>query len=728
MAKKKEKKESKKKFEYSNEIIGIIVVLISIIGIGDYGPVGHFISSFAVFLVGSLYIILLLFLLIFGFLLISKKEMPNTLTARQIGLGIIFLSVLIFLHTQYVLVNETEGINIITETFDNLLLAFKSESAIGNSGGGIIGAIFSFLFVSAFKDGTYIVVVTMALLGIILFFNVSLFDQFTKYKTKFKERMATRGDDEEDDDDEEDSNIDTDDKVIISSMKQLNHANVEEDSNDIPIAKEPVSVSDNQEVVEKNVNYKLPPLSLLKTVKNASDKDNVNATKENILKLEKVLADFDVPGHIVECHIGPTVTQYELELKAGTKVSRLLNIQKEMTLALAAKDIRIQAPIPGKNTIGIELPNKVNASVSFKEVLTHLPEVNSKTLLAVGLGKDIMGTVKWAEINATPHLLVAGATGSGKSVCINCIIASILMRAKPDEVKLVMVDPKKVELSNYNGIPHLKAPVVTDPKKASIALKNIVIEMENRYDIFEKTKCKNIRGYNEFCEKNPEYEKMPYIVVIIDELADLMLVAAKDVEDSIMRITQMARAAGIHLIVATQRPSTDVITGVVKANIPSRISFAVSSQIDSRTILDSGGAEKLLGKGDMLFLPMGESSPIRIQGAYVSDEEIEKIVNYVIDQQKAQYDESLTVEQGGSSVSNDGYESAEEYDDPLYNEIVDFAIQTGKISASFIQRKYHLGFNRAARIIDLLEERGVVGPQNGSKPREVLIKKEETQE
>ena len=726
MAKKKEKKSSKKKFEYSNEIIGIIIVLIAIIGLGNYGPVGHFISCFSVFLVGSLYFVLLLLLLILGIVLIGKKDLPTTITSREIGISLIFLSVLIFLHTQYVLVNETEGINIVTETFDNLLLAFKSESAIGNVGGGIIGAIFSFLFVTAFRDGTYVVVVTIAILGVILLFDISLFDQFVKYKDKFKEKLAEREEEDDDDEEEEDNELEKkeDNKVIISSMKELNHANAEEDNNDIPIAKN-INNEPQHEVVEINTNYKLPPMSLLKTVKNSSDTDNVNATKDNIAKLERVLADFEVPGKIVECHIGPTVTQYELELKAGTKVNKFLNIRKEMELALAVKDIRIQAPIPGKNTIGIELPNKVNASVSFKEVLTHLPEVNSKTLLAVGLGKDIMGTVKWAEINATPHLLVAGATGSGKSVCINCIIASILMRAKPDEVKLVMVDPKKVELSNYNGIPHLKAPVVTDPKKASIALKNIVIEMENRYDIFEKTKCKNIRGYNELCEKNPEYEKMPYIVVIIDELADLMLVAAKDVEDSIMRITQMARAAGIHLIVATQRPSTDVITGVVKANIPSRISFAVSSQIDSRTILDSGGAEKLLGKGDMLFLPMGENVPIRIQGAYVSDDEIEKIVNYVINQQKAQYDESLTVEQGSSVNNNDGYESVEEYDDPLYNEIVEFAIQTGKVSASLIQRKYRLGFNRAARIIDLLEERGVVGPQNGSKPREVLIKKEE---
>ena len=477
-----------------------------------------------------------------------------------------------------------------------------------------------------------------------------------------------------------------------------------------------------------NVNYKLPPLTLLKLSKGNNDKENIEAVKQNITTLEKVLADFEIPGKIKECHIGPSVTQYELELKAGTKVNKLLSIQKEIALNLAAKDVRIQAPIPGKSTIGIELPNKVNSAVSFREVLSKLPEPSDKSLLAVGLGKDIMGTVKWAEINATPHLLIAGATGSGKSVCINCIIASILMRTKPDEVKLVMVDPKKVELSMYNGVPHLLTPVVTDPKKASIALKNIVVEMERRYQVFEDTKCKNISSYNKMCETNTDYVKMPYIVFIIDELADLMLVAAKDVEDSIMRITQMARAAGIHLIVATQRPSTDVITGVVKANIPSRISFAVSSSIDSRTILDQTGAEKLLGKGDMLFKPMGENVPIRIQGAYVSDEELQKIVDFTISQQKANYDHSITEERGGEGTDagkyDDGYESKEEYDDPLYNDIVDFAMEFGKISASLIQRKYRIGYNRAARIVDLLEERGIIGPQNGSKPREVLVKKE----
>ena len=349
-----------------------------------------------------------------------------------------------------------------------------------------------------------------------------------------------------------------------------------------------------------------------------------------------------------------------------------------------------------------------------------------------------MGNSIYCEIDKTPHLLVAGATGSGKSVCINCMIASILMRTKPDEVKLMMVDPKKVELSMYNGIPHLMMPVVTDPKKASVALQKIVSEMESRYDLFSDKNVKNIATYNEWVDKQnahlPEdakIKKMPYIVVIVDELADLMLVASKEVEDSIMRITQMARAAGIHLIIATQRPSTDVITGVVKANIPSRISFAVSSSIDSRTILDMMGAEKLLGKGDMLFLPMGENAPQRVQGAYVSDEELQRLVDYTVSQQKAQYDERFMNLSSAKEQGNAGGEVTtveEEYDDPLYNDIVEFVVTSGKASASLLQRRFKLGYNRAARIIDLLEERGIIGPQNGSKPREVLVKIEKENE
>ena len=736
MAKKKQKKDSeKKKFQYSNEVAGILIILMSIIGIGNYGPAGNFIRSFSVFLVGSINTFFLIYLLIIGAYLVLKRKSPNFFSMKSIGLYIMVICYLVYLHTTYITKNGTEGIKIITETFDNLLLTFKSPELISNSGGGMIGAVFSYAFYSLFKDGTNIVIITLGVLGLILCFNFSIYDLLNKIKEKTKEKVHDikekhNSNLEHKKEKKEEVSVNNsvndtkeDTGVVIANASDITHEKeVKEEEDDIPI-------NHNLEEKETNVvnkNYRLPPLGILKTVKNVNNKDNELYAKEAIQKLEETLKVFEITGKVVQVNIGPSVTQYELELKTGTKVSKLLSIQKEIALALAAKDIRIQAPIPGKNTIGIELPNKVNSSVSFKEVLSCIPPVDEKSVLAVGLGKDIMGKVRWMEINSTPHLLVAGATGSGKSVCMNCIIASILMRARPDQVKLVMVDPKKVELSMYNGIPHLLAPVVTDPKKASVALKNIVAEMERRYDILEHTKNKNIKGYNEFCETHPEYQKMPYIVVIIDELADLMLVAAKEVEDSIMRITQMARAAGIHLIVATQRPSTDVITGVVKANIPSRISFAVSSSIDSRTILDMTGAEKLLGKGDMLFKPMGENVPQRIQGAFVSEEELQKLVDYTISQQKAIYDESLTVEKSGPSTSdiNDNYSSEDEYDDPLYNEIVDFAINTGKISASLIQRKYRLGYNRAARIIDLLEERGIIGPPNGSKPREVLQKKE----
>ncbi len=734
--KKKKKDEEKKKFEYSNEVIGIILILASIIGIGAYGPAGNFIRAFSIFLVGNIYVFLLFGLLLLGGYLILKRKMPNFSSLRWIGFYIMVISFLVLLHVKYITLNTSEGTKIITDTFNNLLKAFDASSNkglvdslgyyISNSGGGMIGALFTYLFYSLFKEGTKIVVITLIVIGTILLFNTSIIDLIKKIKLP---KIHHEHKEKEQKDNEEE------DKRIILPTREIEKINEKEvvSEPDIPI-KSAVSevLSTSNEEVEKpeiNLNYKLPPLTLLKVAKAGNDKENIEAVKQNIATLEKVLADFDIPGKIKECHIGPSVTQYELELKAGTKVNKLLSIQKEIALNLAAKDVRIQAPIPGKSTIGIELPNKVNSAVSFREILSKLPAPSEKSILAVGLGKDIMGTVKWAEINATPHLLIAGATGSGKSVCINCVIASILMRARPDEVKLVMVDPKKVELSMYNGVPHLLTPVVTDPKKASIALKNIVVEMERRYQVFEDTKCKNISAYNKMCESNTDYVKMPYIVFIIDELADLMLVAAKDVEDSIMRITQMARAAGIHLIVATQRPSTDVITGVVKANIPSRISFAVSSSIDSRTILDQTGAEKLLGKGDMLFKPMGENVPIRIQGAFVSDEELQKIVDYTISQQKANYDHSLTEDKSGSENGDntkydDGYESKEEYDDPLYNDIVDFAMEFGKISASLIQRKYRIGYNRAARIVDLLEERGIIGPQNGSKPREVLVKKE----
>ena len=486
---------------------------------------------------------------------------------------------------------------------------------------------------------------------------------------------------------------------------------------------------ENQEVNPNG--YTLPSINLLSKPKIKKDavKANQDAIKESVTELEKVTSDFGVEVKVVAANIGPAVTQYELEIKSGTRLSKITALNKEIALELGAKDVRIQAPIPGKKTVGVELPNKVVTPVAIRELLEAVPKEKENSKLLAALGKSIMGNPVWCEIDKTPHLLVAGSTGSGKSVCINSMICSLLMRSKPDEVKLVLVDPKKVELSRYNGVPHLLTPVFTDPKKANIVLQKIVKIMEDRYDLFEASKTKNIAGYNAYIEKKNEslsedeqIKKIPYIVVIIDELADLMLVAAKEVEDSIMRITQMARAAGIHLIVATQRPSTDVITGVVKANIPSRISFAVSSSIDSRTILDMSGAEKLLGKGDMLFLPQGESIPIRVQGNFVSDDEIKTIVDYTISQQKASYDNNLTVSEEDKGATT--MTESDDYEEPLYNEIVEFVISQGKASASLLQRRFRLGYNRAARCIDLLEERGIIGPSNGSKPREVLVKLE----
>ena len=747
MAKKKRKKsESDKDNGYLTELLGIFLVLLSILGIGRYGPVGRVIASFSLFLVGSLYFFLLLAVLILGVYIIVKKEKANLFSSKMIGLALFLIGILVFLHQRYAIENIGASA-ILSETLENLMDGIDRimsasikpgifNQALSNTGGGILGALFSALFYKLFEaDGTKVVVWVLLIAGFMVFTGLSILDIVRNAKNKVKEILPHEKHSHdkivnEKEDKKELKIVDHNDqsnKVVVQDLSEITNRphNVKEDSTDKPIQMEKIG--------KENRSYTLPSLDLLDSPhKNKKNNDHA-AIEKNIGILEKVLADFGIIGKVVEVNIGPTVTQYEMELNSGTKLSRLLSINKEISLALAKKDVRIQAPIPGKSTIGIEMPNENSQMVSLKETLEGMPKSTNQSLLAVALGKDIMGKVKWCEIDKTPHMLVAGATGSGKSVCINCMIISILMKAKPDEVKLIMVDPKKVELSVYNGIPHLLTPVVTDPRKASIALKKAVSEMERRYDLFEEYKTKNIASYNKLVEEKNKHlapedqlKKMPYLLVIVDELADLMLVAGKEVEDSIMRITQMARAAGIHLIIATQRPSTDVITGLIKANIPSRISFAVSSSIDSRTILDMMGAEKLLGKGDMLFLPMGENVPERIQGAFVSEEEIKRVVDYTISQQKAQYDENfLNLESKDEEIKENTISNEyEEDDDPVYNEALEFVVTNGKASASLLQRKFKIGYNRAARIMDLLEERGVVGPQNGSKPREVLIKLE----
>ena len=723
------------------EILGILLIVIGIIGFLGYKAniVGKYVKGAGMLLMGSLYFVFLALLIIIGGYMLIKRKRPKYLTLKTIGAALFFIGVLSLAHLALSNMNLDKSLGI----KENMEIGFNTfvnclENKEVFTGGGLIG-LFFVLVLDKFLGyiGSIIVIAVIMFIGLVLFSNFSLLDIISSLSDKVKIKKSNNDDEYEEDEDDDEEEVKghglKDNRVAISSIDELTNPKQEEEYKQS--MKENMANSFNNTNLYKD--YKLPDIDLLaKPSKTKNTKEQEEEIKRNIKLLENVLKDFEVYAKVVEVHVGPAVTQYELELKSGTKMNKITSLHSEIALALAAKDVRIEAPIPGKSTVGVEIPNKVNSMVSFREIIASFPKDKFNNKLMVALGKDIMGNAKYFEINKTPHLLIAGATGSGKSVCINCLIGSILMRAKPDEVKLVMIDPKKVELGIYNGIPHLITPVVVDPKKASLALQRVVKEMERRYDLFSDSKTKNIETYNDYVKKQndklPEESRLPilpYWVVIIDELADLMLVCSKEVEDSIMRITQMARAAGIHLVVATQRPSTNVITGVIKANIPSRISFAVSSFVDSRTILDMAGAEKRLGKGDMLFLPMGESIPQRIQGAYVSEDEINKLVDFCSSQQKAVYDEDFTKESGNTTT--DGFTSDKndvEQDDPIYNEALEFVLSTGKASASLLQRKFKLGYNRAARLIDLFEERGIIGPQQGSKPREVLYKVEQDNE
>ena len=481
--------------------------------------------------------------------------------------------------------------------------------------------------------------------------------------------------------------------------------------------------------------YKLPNAQelLLKVSGSKSDKNELTAEARGH-ELIKILSNFGIKATLSEYHIGPSVTKFEIKPDATVNLSKINSLSDNIKMGLAAKSIRIEAPIPGKNAVGVEVPNVENSPVRMAELVTSIPKDKASRKLLFALGKDLSGKPEFCDLAKMPHLLIAGATGSGKSVCINTIITSYLLRTKPDEVKLILVDPKKVEFTPYHDIPHLSWPVITDAKMASMMLKKMVVTMEQRYDAFAKAAVRDITAYNEkVVEHNKNLKegeepmvKLPYIVVIIDELADLMQTSRNDVEASITRITQLARASGIHLIVATQRPSTDVITGLIKSNIPSRISFAVSSAIDSRTILDSAGAEELLGNGDMLYSPQGENVPKRLQGCWVTDEEIEKITSFCKSQAMPEYDDTYFALQNNGAGGGSNATSGEE--DALYNEAVEFIAKTKKASTSSLQRRFGIGYNRAARLIDTLEENGLIGPANGSKPREVYVKSKEEQE
>ena len=747
MAKRKRRKVVKSKFKYTTELWGIIFILMTILGLGKYGPVGRMIASFGLFLVGSLYMILLVVIGIIGLYLLIKREKPDLFSSKLIGIYTLTLGLLVTMHWDFVSKNDFNGMVVFRETINQLVASFNELMNAGvlsdvfGVGGGVIGGVFAILFTSLFSyRGMQIISIVLISAGVLMFTGFSIFDFIKSMIEKAKEKKELQGEAKAEkkrkssiiinDGNEKEEKDENDKKIKISSIDELKNVQIK-DCN-APEKKDDVSAP--KVVDNTNKSYQLPPLTLLdKPKKKANETDNTIIEK-NIEILERVLKDFGINGKVVEVHIGPSVAQYELEIASGTRVNKITSIDREIALALAKKDVKIQAPIPGKSTVGIEFANDVSTPVSFYEIMdSKLMRNAPDKKLMVPLGKSIMGDIGVCEVNKMPHLLIAGTTGSGKSVCVNGVICSILMRARPDEVKLMMVDPKVVELSVYNGIPHLLCPVVTDPKKAAVAMAKMVNEMERRYQVFSDSKTKNIESYNAYIEKwnkdhkDPEAQqkKMPYIVIIIDELADLMMVAAKEVEDSILRITQKARAAGMHLIVATQRPSTEVVTGLIKANIPSRISFAVGSGIDSRTILDQVGAEKLLGKGDMLFLPIGVNVPTRIQGSFINDDEIKRIIDFTVEQQKAQYDDNMmnleAVDTSSSSSGLADMEGTTDEDDPLYNDIVKFVIESQKASASLFQRKFKLGYNRAARIVDLLEERGIIGPQNGSKPREVLV-------
>ncbi|HDX9587570.1 TPA: DNA translocase FtsK [Bacillus pseudomycoides] len=757
------------------EIVGLTLFALSIITIMQLGVVGKAFVLFFRFFFGEWYILGVLGVIALSIAFVIKREWPNLLNKRLIGLYLIVLAILMFSHITLVNLLTKDGAvqssSVIVTTKDLFFHEMKKGVDSVHLGGGMFGAImFATCYFLFDEVGAYIIGMILILLGVLCITNKHIGEvlapigsilrrQFqvmqgdykdwqTKRaaeKTEKKKTARTRSERHVQDVPELVGRIEEVDVAppIISNFTE-NYATPDPISEELPKAtqEDPLPVQEEQpqrkkggKIVEslsgettappmhfsdvENKDYKLPSLELLKFPNNKQVTNENETIYENARKLERTFQSFGVKAKVTKVHRGPAVTKYEVYPDMGVKVSKIVSLSDDLALALAAKDIRIEAPIPGKSAVGIEVPNAEVAVVTLREVLDSKANNHPEEKLLIGLGRDITGEAVLARLNKMPHLLVAGATGSGKSVCINGIITSILMRAKPHEVKLMMIDPKMVELNVYNGVPHLLTPVVTDPKKASQALKKVVNEMERRYELFAHSGTRNIEGYNDYIKQHNEQSEakqpeLPYIVVIVDELADLMMVASSDVEDAIMRLAQMARAAGIHLIIATQRPSVDVITGVIKANIPSRIAFAVSSQTDSRTILDTGGAEKLLGRGDMLFVPIGASKPVRVQGAFLSDDEVEKVVEYVVAQQKAQYQEDM--------IPQDVQETKQEVEDNLYDEAVQLVVDMQTASVSMLQRRFRIGYTRAARLIDAMEINGVVGPYEGSKPREVLLK------
>lgn len=739
-----------------NNLIGVVLILLSLLGLFNLGAIGTFIANVLRILVGQTYQLLILIIMLYAVFLTFQGKLPKFKPRYIIGVLFAYVGLLLLFHG--IMFNQmNRHTDFIAITWTNLNQDIMQGSIDMSVGGGMIGA---YLYAGAYyllsSIGTMILSVLLILIGIVVFFNLPMnriLNKIAQNSKKawlaFKNNRATRRAKQEKKQPQKQSPVSakkTGDKpLMVEREKDLPLPHDQEDKRpqqtsmpiepNINVASDKIggeaNHSDDEVTLQptqesENTDYQLPGVDLLTKVADTDQSGEVDAIKKNTETLRATLSSFGVEAQVENVNLGPSVTKYELRPAVGVKVSRITHLADDLALALAAKDIRIEAPIPGKSLIGIEVPNKQIATVGFRSMIEAAPK-NDK-MLEVPLGRAVTGQVVMADLTKMPHLLIAGATGSGKSVAINVIITSILLKAKPHQVKFLMIDPKKVELSVYNGIPHLLSPVVSEPKRASKALGKVVAEMERRYELFAGFGVRNIKGYNKMVqeanEKNDDNDPyLPLILVIVDELADLMMTVSNDVEDAIVRIAQMGRAAGIHMILATQRPSVDVITGLIKANVPSRVAFAVSSGIDSRTILDTNGAEKLLGRGDMLFMPIDQNKPTRVQGAFISDKDVESVVDFIKKEQPAEYDDNMV-------VKDEELQAAEQSDDvdDLFNDAVDFVVDQQKASTSLVQRRFRIGYNRAARMIDEMEQRGIIGPSEGSKPRQVYKQPSENEE
>lgn len=740
-AKKSSTKSQKKQVRVSSmnsDILGIIVLGVGVITLvslfsARMGLVGRILNSTTFTTIGFGAYILPLFIIGSGVVLLLER-FDKVQLRIILALTAIFISFLIVL----------DGINTAdTGLFERIKQSI--ELSASNRGGGIIGAFFGFFFYKLFGSiGAYLVLGIIITVCLLIITNLTVKEVFNKAisvtpKIRKNEDILPPIKKEK----SETKQMEINEVIKISDYTRSSHQKEEEKTqknsdkdtvgeesqkriDKIPKAqvdKETVKIESEikeKEVLNKKIIYKTPPLSFLSSPIGRTDSNNRKEILNNARIIEETMKNFGIDATVSHINVGPTITCYELSPAPGIKLSRIVSLSDNISLSLASSDIRIEAPIPGKAAVGIEVPNKSKDMVYFKDLITSREFGDSDSDIPLVLGKDITGKVIVSSIDKMPHLLIAGATGSGKSVCINTIIMSLLYKSSPDDVKLLLIDPKVVELSVYNGIPHLLIPVVTDPKKAAFALNWAVGEMERRYKIFAQNNVRDIKSFNE--KHSADDEKLPKVVIIIDELADLMMVAAQEIEDYIARLAQMARAAGMYLIVATQRPSVDVITGTIKANIPSRISFAVSSQVDSRTILDMAGAEKLLGQGDMLFYPSSYSKPVRLQGAFISNKEVEKVVEFLQDQNVTQYDEEII------DVVQNAKQADFDDTDELLQDAIRIVVNEGVASISLLQRKLKVGYSRAARMIDEMELRGIVGGFEGSKPRKVLITEEDLED